>query len=128
MARSRLSVSEESFADLERTGSVGQVKGSITLFCGPMFSGKTTNLINITRFRSRSDLKCIIVKYMNDKRHPASTDTVLTAFDNETQSPAVSCGKHLKDLFSEMMKYDVISIDEGQFVCPDTTFCNLLVR
>jgi thymidine kinase len=116
MAYANMSTLGSHFLHLGKPTPTPHKKGTITLFCGPMFSGKTTHLILATRFKSRSDLKCLIVKYSQDKRHTAASDTVLTAFDNETQSPAISCGNHLGDLVPEMMKYDVISIDEGQFV------------
>jgi predicted AAA+ superfamily ATPase len=99
------------------SGSAERSKsGIIMLVCGPMRSGKSTWLINFARNQIAAESKCLIVKYKNDRRHPLATDELLTTYNNETNIPALSCEKSLGALYDTMSQYEVICIDEGQFV------------
>lgn len=84
---------------------------SITLIQGPMFSGKTTELI---RYAVRADLakkKTIMIKFSEDTRY--STNKVVShdhaTYDNVYITNDLTNVHHLSDI------YNVILIDEGQF-------------
>ncbi|XP_002733254.1 thymidine kinase, cytosolic-like [Saccoglossus kowalevskii] len=85
-------------------------KGQIQVIFGPMFSGKTTELIRrIKRFQIANH-SCLIVKYANDDRYDKNG---IATHDREVKA-AVSATE-LCPLRKTAMKYDVIGIDEGQF-------------
>lgn len=84
--------------------------GSISLILGPMFSGKTTELIrNIKRY-SIANKKCIIYKHEMDNRYD---NDKITTHDNVKWD--AKCYNNLLNLLEESMEYDIIGIDEGQF-------------
>jgi thymidine kinase len=84
--------------------------GSINLILGPMFSGKTTELINRYTRYTIGGKKCLMVKHNSDTRY--SKTEIVT--HNNTKINAVSC-KELKSLNNIVADYDVICIDEIQF-------------
>ncbi|XP_015906583.1 thymidine kinase, cytosolic [Parasteatoda tepidariorum] len=96
--------------------SVGstQSKGQIQVIFGPMFSGKTTELIRRLRRYQIAKHKCLIVKYANDVRY----DAVSIATHDRQCLSAISATT-LTDLENIASNYSVIGIDEGQFF-PDT--------
>ena len=85
-------------------------RGSIELIIGPMFSGKTTELIRIIRRNIFAKKSCIIVKYKHDTRY--SIEDVST--HDLQQAKAISC-HNIEEVYPELLKYQVIGIDEGQF-------------
>ncbi|KAK2949605.1 putative Thymidine kinase [Blattamonas nauphoetae] len=94
------------------------VQGSIELIIGPMFSGKTTELMRrITRHRLARH-SCLVIKFKLDTRY--SFDK-LSSHDRQ-MCPAIACSRlseaedHLKDV-------QVIGIDEGQFYPDLLQFC-----
>lgn len=89
-------------------------KGQIQVIFGPMFSGKTTELIRRLKRYQIANHKCLIVKYAHDTRY---TSNGLATHDRQTLS-AVSTTE-LTSLKNEAEVYSVIGIDEGQFF-PDT--------
>ena len=81
---------------------------------GPMFSGKSTELIRrLQRFKI-ARYNCLIVKYENDKRY---TDEASIATHDKQMLQAVNATKlnDLRSKFNIIDDYDVIGIDEGQF-------------
>lgn len=92
--------------------------GSIQVIFGPMFSGKTTELIRRLKRYQVANHKCLIIKYANDTRY---VNNGLSTHDKQTL-PAVAA-IHLTELTKLALEYSVIGIDEGQFF-PDTVeFC-----
>ncbi|GIX68867.1 thymidine kinase, cytosolic [Caerostris extrusa] len=89
-------------------------KGQIQVIFGPMFSGKTTELIRRLRRYQIAKHKCLIVKYAKDVRYDA--DNIAT---HDRQCLSAVCATTLTDLKSVASNYSVIGIDEGQFF-PDT--------
>ncbi|KAK2964246.1 putative Thymidine kinase [Blattamonas nauphoetae] len=94
------------------------VQGRIELIIGPMFSGKTTELMRrITRHRLARHT-CLVIKYKLDTRY--SFDK-LSSHDHQ-MCPAIACSRlseandHLKDV-------QVIGVDEGQFYPDLLQFC-----
>ena len=85
--------------------------GRIDLIIGPMFAGKSTELVRRIQYAELSRNKCILCKFSKDNcnftRDALSThDMVLI--------PAIPCS-HLVPLIPMLMEYDVIGVDEGQF-------------
>lgn len=91
-----------------------QLRGQIQVIFGPMFSGKTTELIRRLRRYQIANHKCLIVKYANDLRYDSEA---ISTHDSQTLSAISSTT--LADLKSDASNYSVIGIDEGQFF-PDT--------
>ncbi|XP_022644262.1 thymidine kinase, cytosolic-like [Varroa jacobsoni] len=92
----------------------GNSHGHIQLVLGPMFSGKTTELIRRMRRYKIANLRCLLVKYEKDDRYDAQDVTT-----HDHASMAAIKATALMDVENEAKKHDVIGIDEGQFF-PDT--------
>ncbi|XP_077980452.1 thymidine kinase, cytosolic-like [Glandiceps talaboti] len=85
-------------------------KGQIQVIFGPMFSGKTTELIRrIKRFQIANH-SCLIIKYAKDDRYDKNG---VATHDREVKA-AISANE-LHEVKNTALKYDVIGIDEGQF-------------
>mmetsp|Transcript_25099 Transcript_25099/g.27854 ORF Transcript_25099/g.27854 Transcript_25099/m.27854 type:complete len:174 (-) Transcript_25099:102-623(-) len=82
----------------------------ICLIIGPMFAGKTTELLKRVSIHKANGVKCLLVKYAKDYR--SGEDTIST-HDNIT-ADAISCNE-LSEIELNAKHYDVIGIDEGQF-------------
>ncbi|XP_054712789.1 thymidine kinase, cytosolic-like [Uloborus diversus] len=89
-------------------------KGQIQVIFGPMFSGKTTELIRRLRRYQIAKHECLVIKYANDMRY----DSINVATHDRQMIPAVAATT-LTDLKNEAEAYSVIGVDEGQFF-PDT--------
>uniref|UniRef100_A0A1B6M596 Thymidine kinase n=1 Tax=Graphocephala atropunctata TaxID=36148 RepID=A0A1B6M596_9HEMI len=98
-------------------------KGQIQVIFGPMFSGKTTELIRRLKRYQFANYRCMIVRYAKDLRY-SSTEV---ATHDRQKLPAVSM-MELTPLESETENIDVIGIDEAQFF-PDTVeFCERMAN
>ena len=95
-----------------------QFSGSIELIIGPMFSGKTTELIRRIRRHSLAKQKCLVIKYAADNRY---SDEELSTHDL-SKIPALKCRK-LEEAATRAANYDVIGVDEGQFYPDLLEFC-----
>lgn len=84
--------------------------GQIQLILGPMFSGKSTELIRRLKRYQIARYPCLIVKYAKDIRYDLES---IATHDQQTLK-AISADK-LKNLKVNLNDYDVIGIDEGQF-------------
>ena len=89
-------------------------RGQIQIIFGPMFSGKTTELLRRLKRYQIAKHNCLIIKYAKDVRY--ERDGIAT-HDKQT-FPAAST-VILRDLKEKTKKYSVVGIDEGQFF-PDT--------
>ena len=99
------------------------VAGSIELILGPMFAGKTTELLRrITRFELAKKT-CVVMKYSKDTRY--SSESVST-HDLQMRS-AISCSLLMSHI-QECMKFDVIGVDEGQFFADIVEFSDYLAN
>lgn len=97
--------------------------GQIQLILGPMFSGKTTELLRrITRytFAKRS---CFLIKYNKDTRY--SEDSMAT---HDRQLWTARAASTLEELRSQAKKSEVIGIDEGQFFPDLVEFCESMAN
>ena len=97
-------------------------KGKIELILGPMFSGKSTRLIEQMRKYVYKAKKTIMVKYYADQRYSEKSEVVthdLIKYDS------INC-KLLGNSFDTLKQYDVIGIDEGQFFADLVEICEEL--
>eukprot|EP01090_Pellita_catalonica_P020446 TRINITY_DN7315_c0_g1_i1.p1 TRINITY_DN7315_c0_g1~~TRINITY_DN7315_c0_g1_i1.p1 ORF type:complete len:215 (+),score=29.15 TRINITY_DN7315_c0_g1_i1:22-645(+) len=87
--------------------------GSVQLILGPMFSGKTTELVRRMQRYQVARQKTIIIKYINDGRY---TEEARVATHTKQTWEALPCTK-LADVENDILdgKYDCIGVDEGQF-------------
>eukprot|EP00735_Rhodelphis_limneticus_P013298 TRINITY_DN6910_c0_g1::TRINITY_DN6910_c0_g1_i1::g.13363::m.13363 TRINITY_DN6910_c0_g1::TRINITY_DN6910_c0_g1_i1::g.13363 ORF type:complete len:268 (+),score=34.48,sp/P04184/KITH_MOUSE/61.02/2e-64,TK/PF00265.13/1.4e-63,AAA_14/PF13173.1/0.0011,DBD_Tnp_Mut/PF03108.10/0.85,DBD_Tnp_Mut/PF03108.10/3.9e+02,DBD_Tnp_Mut/PF03108.10/5.1e+03,AAA_10/PF12846.2/0.26 TRINITY_DN6910_c0_g1_i1:71-805(+) len=94
--------------------------GSIQLILGPMFSGKSTELVRIIRRYGIAGRKCLVIKYKNDTRY---SDECLSTHDRQ-MIPAIALERLLPDALSfHVDDIDCIGIDEGQFFPDIVQFC-----
>ena len=90
--------------------------GLLTIITGPMFSGKTTELLRLYDRKVIGDVPCLLVKYCGDTRY--SSDEIMshrTTGGHGVQAPAMSAGT-----ISEIMDHidgpcAAVFIDEIQF-------------
>ena len=97
-------------------------EGKIELILGPMFSGKSTRLIELMRKYVYKAKKTIMVKYYADQRYSQTSEVVthdLIKYDS------INC-KILRNSFDTFKEYDVIGIDEGQFFADLVEVCEEL--
>ena len=97
-------------------------EGKIELILGPMFSGKSTRLIEQMRKYVYKAKKTIMVKYYADQRYSEKSEVVthdLIKYDS------INC-KLLGNSFNTLKQYDVIGIDEGQFFADLVEVCEEL--
>ncbi|XP_028262168.1 thymidine kinase, cytosolic [Parambassis ranga] len=95
-----------------------KARGQIQVIFGPMFSGKSTELMRRVRRFQIAQYKCLVIKYAKDTRY---SDTGMATHDKNTmEAVPANC---LGDVRSVALEVCVIGIDEGQFF-PDTVeFC-----
>ncbi|XP_048847179.1 thymidine kinase, cytosolic-like [Brienomyrus brachyistius] len=95
-----------------------KIRGQIQVIFGPMFSGKSTELMRRVRRFQIAQYRCLVIKYAKDTRY---SDKGMATHDKNTME-AVPANR-LKDVQSLAVQASVIGIDEGQFF-PDTVeFC-----
>ncbi|KAJ3449675.1 thymidine kinase cytosolic [Anaeramoeba flamelloides] len=85
--------------------------GQIQLILGPMFGGKSSELIRRARKYSIANKKCTVIKFARDTRY--SVDKCST--HDKVMMDAVPCAGKLSKVEDKVKDYDVIGIDEGQF-------------
>ena len=87
-------------------------RGYLEIILGPMFSGKTTCLIDLYHSYQEDDKKVLVINYSEDKRYH---DSKLSTHDKVM----IPCSFlfHLRDVIDKNMLdgIDVILINEGQF-------------
>uniref|UniRef100_A0A131Y243 Thymidine kinase n=1 Tax=Ixodes ricinus TaxID=34613 RepID=A0A131Y243_IXORI len=85
-------------------------KGQIQLIIGPMFSGKTTELMRRLKRYQVANHKCLIIKYVGDTRYE---EEHISTHDSQAM-PAIKA-RTLSELGNLQADFRVIGIDEGQF-------------
>jgi len=95
--------------------------GSLHLIIGPMYSGKTTELLRLINRSFYAGKKCILVKHSIDTRYDKN---YVTTHDN-VKYHAFLC-TDLKDLedSTKFSSYEVICIDEIQFFKNSHKYCD----
>lgn len=84
----------------------------LEIIIGPMFSGKTSKLLEVYKQCKFCDISVVIINYDLDKRYH---DTMVSSHD-KIMAPCVQANK-LKDIIQndEVVNSEVILINEGQF-------------
>lgn len=90
------------------------------LIIGPMFAGKTTELIRLADRESLAGKKVLYVTYSGDNRYVGTDSKVNVASHTGSKREAILCTS-LKDIMSIAKDYDVIAIDEMQFISDGVT-------
>jgi len=83
---------------------------SLSLIIGPMFSGKSTELIRKIRLAKTINKKVLVVKPLLDKRY-IENKIVSHSFESEICETV----EKLEEIDTLIENYDLIVIDEGQF-------------
>jgi thymidine kinase len=96
---------------------------SIDIIFGPMFSGKTTELVRRLTILSEAGLNVMYVNSILDNR-----DDIVSTHNNATIALNVSALHGVKtdklfDLKDTLTNFDVIGIDESQFFVDLKSFC-----
>jgi thymidine kinase len=90
--------------------------GWIELILGPMFSGKTTELMRRLLRYKLAKMSNVVIKYSKDTRY--TTETKLATHDNYTCDALSVSSLAEAETMVNMSEYRVIGIDEFQFL-PD---------
>ncbi|ABQ43541.1 thymidine kinase [Tanapox virus] len=96
--------------------------GHIQIILGPMFSGKSTELIRILKRYQIARYTCFVIKYSKDTRYGKG----LVTHDNNS-IPAIPVNS-LSEINCDKIKADVIGIDEGQFFPDIVEFCERMAN
>jgi thymidine kinase len=104
---------------------------TLDLIMGPMFAGKSTELLRRVRRYEHAGRKCILIKWQGDTRYEAEPSgaeprgaACITTHDQHHRLAVSAC--RLSDLDAETLSADVIAIDEGQFFEDIVEFCSRL--
>lgn len=90
---------------------MNNTSGYLNLIIGPMFSGKTTRLIQLYRTYKYSGIPCLVINYKGDTRYH---DSMLSTHD-KTQIKCLNILR-LKDVTDDLLSnVQVVLINEGQF-------------
>jgi len=98
-----------------------EYSGKIEVIIGPMYSGKTTELLRRSRRYFFSGKKCLIIKHSDDTRYDQT---------NIVTHDTVKCAAIKTDLLSKIegirdfQRVDVICIDEIQFYPDAVKMCD----
>eukprot|EP01027_Heterolobosea_sp_BB2_P011013 GEZU01016071.1.p1 GENE.GEZU01016071.1~~GEZU01016071.1.p1 ORF type:complete len:233 (-),score=50.43 GEZU01016071.1:284-895(-) len=92
--------------------------GHIQLIIGPMFAGKTTELIRRIKRYNVAQKRVLFIKYIKDTRY--SVENMSTHDHQTVLAKPCSLLSEVADLIANV---DVIGIDEGQFYADLVPFC-----
>lgn len=95
-------------------------RGIIRLYIGPMFSGKTSSLIEAYTRHSIGKRKCLLIKFSGDNRYD---ENEVVAHNGKKISSTYVCNL-LCEADNIVSEYDVICIDEVQFFEDAPIFCD----
>lgn len=93
--------------------------GSLTIIFGPMFSGKTTRLLQeLTRFvdvtSESHSTKCLLINHtFDDRNKEIGVSSHASSFKGVSELIDITKNSILKNI--DVKEYNVIGIDEGQF-------------
>ncbi|CAD8179568.1 unnamed protein product [Paramecium octaurelia] len=85
--------------------------GTISVIYGPMFSGKTSELMRLVKRFTISERKCVVLNYANDNRY--SGEQCISSHDKQFLKAIKVC--KLNEAYEKCKESDVVAIDEGQF-------------
>ena len=93
--------------------------GRLNLILGPMWSGKTSELLRRYNRYKIANKKCLLIKYSEDNRY----DKHKVVTHDKISSDAINCSS-LEKLDNIVINYDVICIDEIQFFNDAYIYCD----
>lgn len=96
--------------------------GSVHVTVGPMFSGKSSDLLRRIRRHGHAKRKCLLIKSSQLVRNVEVTE--VSPEPDVQANPAVTCDT-LAELGDAWRAFDVIGIDEAQFFPDLVPFCEL---
>lgn len=90
---------------------MSETSGYLELIIGPMFSGKTSRLVEIYKQCKFCNIPVVVINHIIDNRY----DDELLSTHDEVKIPCVKSDQ-IDKVFDEVIHaYDVILINEGQF-------------
>lgn len=103
---------------------------SITLIIGPMFCGKTTELLRLIDRKRIGNKNCVIIKHKIDDRFTSANSIVTHSEFNYDKCPIIYHEHLLNRKFIKYIisNFDVVGIDEGFFFKGIYSFCNKLAN
>ncbi|NXU53267.1 KITH protein, partial [Turnix velox] len=104
-------------------GSPSRPRGQIQVIFGPMFSGKSTELMRRVRRFQLAQYRCLLVKYDKDTRYGLSG---VCTHDKSTMEAVPA--SLLADVYQQALASAVIGIDEGQFFPDVVDFCEKMAN
>ena len=87
-----------------------QKGGHIEVIFGPMFSGKSTELLRRIKRHNIAKKRCLVVKFRHDTRY--ALEEMATHDKQMIQAYPATKVEEIEKIYQE---YDVVGIDEGQF-------------
>jgi thymidine kinase len=84
--------------------------GYLELILGPMYSGKTTTLIELFNRYRNENKNVVVINYAEDKRYSSS----MLSTHNHIQIPCIFAHK-INDVLNLSKEADILLINEGQF-------------
>jgi len=100
--------------------------GQIQVIFGPMFSGKTTELIRRLKRYEVANHKCLIIKYANDLRYENECGLGVATHDHLSRSAVAAT--ELSTVTHLAERCSVIGIDEGQFFADIVEFSEAMAN
>ena len=99
-----------------------QYTGEINLILGPMYSGKTTELLRLFRRYYLAGKKCLLIKHKDDNRYDSE---YIVTHDNQKYK-AINTGS-LSDILEDknVLRAEVLCIDEIQFYEDAANICDI---
>ncbi|RNE99372.1 thymidine kinase [Trypanosoma rangeli] len=95
--------------------------GHIELIIGPMFAGKTTELMRRVRRELHAKRTCYVIKHSHDVRYNSEC---VSSHDMQVLG-ATAAVAELREIGDAWRAYQVVAVDEGQFFPDIVEFCNV---
>ena len=91
---------------------------NLTLILGPMFSGKTTELLRILSIYSKINIKCLFINSIKDNRDNNESFSTHNSMLKTSEDFDFIKVNYLNDIFlnKNIKAYEVFGIDEAQFM------------
>ena len=99
----------------------------LDLITGPMFAGKSTELLRRMRRYEHAGRRCVLVKWKGDTRYSDGEERAEVVTHDMHRRVALSADT-LSDCSPELSSADVVGIDEGQFFPDVVEACCSLAR
>lgn len=97
-------------------------RGALTLILGPMFSGKTMQLIQMHERATLAKRQTVVIKYANDRRYGSDDTRLVSGSLLEIKARAAT---RLSEVACLVERGSYVFIDEGQFFTDLDIYCRL---